>query len=185
VSLVGELSRSGRAGAADGEGDAVLTLLYQRYRAPLLTFVLRLTGGDWQQAEDIVQETMVRAWCEAGRLDLSGPSLLPWLSTVARRLVIDEHRRKNVRPPFAGPDSAADLPVDDDSAAIVLRVAVADAMRQLTSSHQQVLHEIIFRDRTAREAAATLGIPVGTVKSRVHYALRVLAMALAERGLDQ
>ena len=66
------------------------------------------------------------------------------------------------------------MPVDDDTAATVLRVAVADAMRQLTSSHRQVLNETILRDRTANQAAEALGIPVGTVKSRVYYALRVL-----------
>ena len=65
----------------------------------------------------------------------------------------------------------------------MLRVAVADAMRQLTSSHRQVLNETILRDQTVSQAAVALGIPVGTVKSRVHYALRVLEVVLAERGL--
>src|ERR1700761_6406978 len=105
-----------------------------------MSFVLRLTSGDRQHAEDIVQETMVRAWREAGRLDLSGPSLMPWLAAGARRIVIDEHPRKSARPAEASELAAADVPVDDDTAAIVLRVAIADAMRQLTSSHQQVLH---------------------------------------------
>jgi RNA polymerase sigma-70 factor (ECF subfamily) len=72
---LGGRSRSGPAGVTGGEDDAIITALYQKYRAPLLAFVLRLTGGDRQQAEDVVQETMVRAWHEAGRLDLSGPSL--------------------------------------------------------------------------------------------------------------
>ena len=94
MSLLGGQSRSGRAGVTGGEDDAIITALYQAYRAPLLAFVLRLTGGDRQHAEDVVQETMVRAWREAGRLDLSGPSLMPWLTAVARRIVIDEHRRK-------------------------------------------------------------------------------------------
>jgi RNA polymerase sigma-70 factor (ECF subfamily) len=176
-------SRSGRAGVTGGEDDAIITALYQKYRAPLLAFVLRLTGGDRQQAEDVVQETMVRAWHEAGRLDLSGPSLMPWLTAVARRIVIDEHRRKRARPAETGEDAVADIPVDDDTAATVLRVALADAMRQLTSSHRQVLNETILRDQTVNQAAEALGIPVGTVKSRVYYALRVLQVVLAERGL--
>ena len=175
-------ARLGWVGATGGEED-VVTALYQTYRAPLLAFVLRLTGGDRQQAEDVVQETMVRAWREAGRLDLSGPSLMPWLTAVARRIVIDEHRRKRARPAETGEGTFADMSVDDHTAATVLRVAVADAMCQLTSSHRQVLHETILRDRTANQAAHTLGIPVGTVKSRVHYALRVLEVVLAERGL--
>jgi RNA polymerase sigma-70 factor, ECF subfamily len=182
VSLLGGRSRSGRAGVAGGHDDAVITALYQAYRAPLMSFVLRLTGGDRQHAEDIVQETMVRAWREAGRLDLSGPSLMPWLTAVARRIVIDEHRRRSARPAESA-GAYPELTVGDSAADTVLRVAVADAMGQLTSSHRQVLHATILRDQTASQAAAALGIPVGTVKSRVHYALRVLEVVLAERGL--
>jgi RNA polymerase sigma-70 factor (ECF subfamily) len=115
--------------------------------------VLRLTGGDRQHAEDVVQETMVRAWREAGRLDLSGPSLMPWLTAVARRIVIDEHRRKRARPAETGEGTVADTPVDDDTA-------------------------------TRNTAAAALGIPVGTAKSRVYYALRTLQVVLTERGLQ-
>src|SRR5580693_7024192 len=163
VSLLGGQSRPGRAGATDGEDETTITGLYLTYRAPLLSFVLRLTAGDRQHAEDIVQETMVRAWREAGRLDLSGPSLMPWLSAVARRIVIDEHRRRRARPAESGEDAAPDLPVSDGTADTELRVAVADAMRQLTSSHRQVINETILRDQTATQAAVALGIPVGTV----------------------
>ena len=182
---LGGRSRSGRAEVIGGTDDTTITALYQTYWAPLLAFVLRLTGGDRQHAVDVVQETMVRAWREAGRLDLSGPSLMPWLTSVARRIVIDEHRRKRARPEEAGTDAVADVPVDDDTADTVLRVAVAAAMRELTSSHRQILTETILRDRTVDQTAEALGIPVGTVKSRVHYALRVLQVVLAERGLPQ
>jgi RNA polymerase sigma-70 factor (ECF subfamily) len=183
VSLLGGQYRSGPAGVTGGEDDTTIRVLYETYHAPLLSFVLRLAGGDRPHAEDVVQETMVRAWLEAGRLDLSGPSLMPWLTAVARRIVIDEHRRKRARPAVAGENSVADMPVDDDTAATVLRVAVTAAMRELTSSHRQALNETILRDQTANQAAMALGIPVGTVKSRVHYALRVLEVVLVERGL--
>jgi RNA polymerase sigma-70 factor, ECF subfamily len=158
-------------------------VLYRTYRGPLLVFVLRLTGGDRQYAEDVVQETMVRAWREVGRLDLSGPSLMPWLAAVARRIVIDEHRRRRARPVETSESMITDSPVDDDTAATVLRVAIADAMRQLTSSHQQILNETILQDQTVHQAAKSLGIPVGTAKSRVFYALRTLETVLTERGL--
>lgn len=181
VSLVSGAFRSGWAGVTGGGDDAAVAALYRTYQVPLLGFVLRLTGGDQQYAEDVVQETLVRAWLEAGRLDLAGPSLMPWLAAVARRIVIDGHRRKTVRPVEAS--AVADQSVDDDTAAIVLRVAVADAMSELTFSHRQALNETILRDQTANQAAVTLGIPVGTVKSRVHYALRTLENVLAERGL--
>ena len=182
VSLVGGRSRSGGAGVTGG-GDDAIRALYQAYRVPLLAFALRLTGGDRQHAEDVVQETMIRAWLEVGRLDLSGPSLMPWLAAVARRIVIDDHRRKGARPAETGEGTVADMPVDDDTAATLLRVAVADAMLKLTSSHRQVLNETILRDQTAHQAAVALGIPVGTVKSRVYYALKALRVVLAERGV--
>jgi RNA polymerase sigma-70 factor, ECF subfamily len=57
-----------------------------------------------------------------------------------------------------------------------------DALRALSPPHRQVLNETILRDRTVNQAAEVLKIPVGTVKSRVYYALRVLALALDERG---
>jgi RNA polymerase sigma-70 factor (ECF subfamily) len=163
--------------------DAMITAVYRAYRDPLMTFVLRLTAGDREQAEDVIQETMVRAWREADRLDLASPSLMPWLATVARRIVIDEHRRHRLRVAEQGPGTLADTPIDDESATTLLRVAIADAMSGLSAAHRQALGETILRDRTACQAAEVLGIPVGTVKSRVFHALRALEVILAERGL--
>jgi len=60
---------------------------------------------------------------------------------------------------------------------------VTEALRSLTSAHREVLNETILRDRTVNEAAEALGIPVGTVKSRVYYALKALRVVLAERGV--
>jgi RNA polymerase sigma-70 factor, ECF subfamily len=148
-----------------------------------MTFVMRLTAGNRAQAEDVVQETMLRAWREAGRLDLSEPSLMPWLTTVARRIVIDDHRRRQVRPIETADAELANLPAEDHTAATDRRLIVADALQALSPPHRQVLNETILRDRTVNQAAEVLGIPVGTVKSRVYYALRALQVALAERGV--
>ena len=167
----------------DAEDDLGVTALYRAYRDPLLTFVLRLTAGDREDAEDIVQETMVRAWRQAEHLDLGGPSLMPWLATVARRIVIDEHRRRRSRPAQASDSDVADRPVDDETTATLLRVAVADAMRELSFAHRQVLRETILRDRSIYQAAEILGIPVGTAKSRLHHAMRALHVVLDDRGL--
>jgi RNA polymerase sigma-70 factor (ECF subfamily) len=165
--------------------DMMITELYRRYRGPLLLFVLRLTAGDRQRAEDIVQETMVRAWREARRLDHSEPSLMPWLATVARRIVIDEQRRRQARPPEMGGAEVDQAPVADDETENLLRkVLVAEALQALSAAHREVLNETILRDRTVNQAAEVLGIPVGTVKSRVYYALKALRVVLAERGVS-
>ena len=188
----GGAGQDGGAGSGGGRltgaasDDLLVAELYRRYRGPLLLFVLRLTAGDRQPAEDIVQETMVRAWREAGRLDLSKPSLMPWLATVARRIVIDEQRRKRARPSeIGGAEVVERAPVAADETEHLLRkVLVAEALQALSAAHREVLNETILRDRTVNQAAEVLGVPVGTVKSRVYYALKALRVVLAERGVS-
>jgi RNA polymerase sigma-70 factor, ECF subfamily len=60
---------------------------------------------------------------------------------------------------------------------------VADAVGTLSAEHRDVLLETYYRGRSVAEAARRLGIPEGTVKSRTHYALRALRLALEERGV--
>jgi RNA polymerase sigma-70 factor (ECF subfamily) len=127
---------------------------------------------------------MVRAWRQVGRLDLAEPSLMPWLATVARRIVIDQGRRKRARPTETGETMLENVPVADATEDLLRKVVVAEAMQALSPAHREVLNETILRDRTVNEAAAVLGVPVGTVKSRVYYALRALRLVLAERGVS-
>ena len=178
----GDAASPGRI-ASPADDDSVVTALYAKYREPLMTFVLRLTGGDTHHAEDVVQETMIRAWREARRLDLDEASLMPWLTTVAKRIVIDDHRRKRARPAEAGDEMIPHQPVDDDTAATLQRLMVTEALKELSAAHREVLNETILRDRTVNQAAQVLGLPVGTVKSRVYYALRALQVVLTERGV--
>lgn len=177
-------SASGPSGQSPPGDDALIADLYRRYRGPLLSFVLRLTAGDRQHAEDIVQETMLRAWRQAGGLDPAAPSLMPWLATVARRIVIDEQRRRSARPPETNEDMLTKTPVPDWTDDLLRSVVVADALRELSPAHREVLNETILRDRTVNQAAELLGIPVGTVKSRVYYAIRALRLVLAEREVS-
>jgi RNA polymerase sigma-70 factor (ECF subfamily) len=75
------------------------------------------------------------------------------------------------------------VPVTDMTEDLLRKVVVVDALQSLSPAHREVLNETILRDRTVNEAAEILGIPVGTVKSRVYYALRALRLVLAERGM--
>ncbi|WP_433179206.1 sigma-70 family RNA polymerase sigma factor [Actinoallomurus sp. CA-150999] len=163
--------------------DLVIAELYREYHRPLLSFVLRQVGGDRSWAEDVVQETMIRAWNSIDRLDVDGDSLMPWLATVARRIVIDDRRRKAARPSEAGEGPLETLQVGDGMEELLRSVVVSEALKALSPAHREVLTETILRDRSVNEAAEVLGIPVGTVKSRTYYALRALKLALEERGL--
>ncbi|GAA1868687.1 sigma-70 family RNA polymerase sigma factor [Actinomadura bangladeshensis] len=165
------------------DDEEIAAALYREYHRPLLAFVLRLTGGDRQWAEDVVQETMIRAWRSADRLDDRTSSLMPWLATVSRRIVIDNRRQREVRPPEVGDGPLENLPMADEMDGLLRKVVVAEALESLSPAHRQALTETVLRDRTVNQAAEYLGIPVGTVKSRVYYALRALRVALAERGV--
>ena len=177
----GEILAAGPAGPATDE--QLFAALYRDYHRPLLAFVLRLTGGDRQQAEDVVQETMVRAWRSVDTLSPQSESVMPWLATVARRVVIDQWRRRDSRPPEVGESSLEAQASPDHTDGILHSVAVADAMRALTPAHREVLTVTVLQDRTVNHAAEVLDIPVGTVKSRVYYALRALRVVLEERGI--
>ncbi|WDZ86605.1 sigma-70 family RNA polymerase sigma factor [Micromonospora cathayae] len=165
------------------DSDARIRQLLAEQGAQLTRFVWGLTLGNRQATEDLVQETLVRAWRNLDSLpqDNAGRSRR-WLFTVARRLVIDEARRRQARPVTVPAELPAEygVTIDETAATAIATQALRQAVSQLTDAHRQVLHEIYFRGRTVKEVAADLSIPVGTVRSRIHYALRALRTALTE-----
>jgi RNA polymerase sigma-70 factor, ECF subfamily len=143
----------------------------------------RRSLGDPGAAEDVVQETFVRAWRARDRFDSGLGTLRTWLFTIARRVVIDHARSRAIRRSDPLP---ADLTVaDDEVERAMLGWQVEEAMRRLRPEHRQVLIETYFRGRPGREVAQELGIPEGTVRSRLFYALRSLRLTLEELGFDR
>ena len=161
--------------------EALVRALYGEHASPLLSYALHLTSGDRQRAEDIVQETLLRAWLHPEAV--AGRPARPWLFAVARNLAVDAHRARRARPPEIGDAALAMATVSDGADQAVESWAVAEALASLRPEHRQVLLETYYHGRTVAEAAIILGIPAGTVKSRTFYALRALKLALEERGL--
>jgi RNA polymerase sigma-70 factor (ECF subfamily) len=96
----------------------------------------------------------------------------------------DAHRRRQARPREVGDDVLAQIPTQDDEVDRALNSwLVSDALAALTPAHREVLVHTYFAGRTVAEAALALGVPPGTVKSRTHYALQALRLALLERGV--
>jgi len=165
--------------------EAFIRALYEQHARPLLGYTLRLTNGDLQRAEDVVQETLLRAWRNPAVFDRSPDAVRPWLFTVARHIAVDAYRARKARPPEAGPDGLEVIPVDDDIDRALEVWQVTDAIAGLSLDHRRVLVETYYRGRSVAEAAAELGVPAGTVKSRTYYALRALKLILEERGVTE
>jgi RNA polymerase sigma-70 factor, ECF subfamily len=164
-------------------GESGLRALYDAHAIALLGYAMRLCGGDRARAEDLVQETLVRAWRHLDVLDPSAAPVRPWLFTVAQHLAIDAHRAREARPHEVGEAALAGVSGLDELGAVLDRIVVVDALASLSPEHRAVIVETYYRGRTVAEAARVLGIPPGTVKSRCYYALRALKLALAERGV--
>jgi RNA polymerase sigma-70 factor (ECF subfamily) len=160
----------------------LLRALHDEHAGALWAYVVRLTG-DRGRAEDVVQETLLRAWRNPRVLDQSQGSPRAWLFTVARRIVIDDWRARQSRPEI----STAELPersVGDTAERVVTTEVVTTAMRTLSPLHREVLLETFYRGSSVEEASKRLGVAPGTVKSRAHYALRALKLALEEMGVQ-
>ncbi|MCW2786557.1 MAG: sigma-70 region 2 domain protein [Marmoricola sp.] len=161
---------------------AMMQQLHDEHASALWGFCLHLTS-DPVRAEDVAQETLLRAWQHHDRLDESRGSVRSWLFTVARNIVIDEWRSKR----FQNERSTGELPEPGDAVdhtdTLLQSWLVADALTQLSPEHRAVLLECYYRGRSVAEASRRLGVPEGTVKSRTHYALRALRLALEEMGV--
>ena len=180
-SVAGEQSGYGVIPPGRVADEELVRGLYAEHAGPLLRYALHLASGDRQRAEDLVQETLLRAWQHPQAL--AGRPARPWLFAVARNLAVDAFRARRARPHEVG-EAALDLVAVPDGADRALESwAVADALRALRPEHRGVLMETFYRGRSVAEAASVLGIPAGTVKSRTFYALRALKLALEERGL--
>ena len=161
----------------------LMRALHDEHAPALWSFTLRLTG-DRSRAEDVVQETLLRAWRSPKVLDGTHGATRAWLFTVARHLVIDGWRSSRAQREVTVADPP-EPPTGDDTDRMLQAWLVADALARLSTDHRQVLVECFYEGRSVAEAATQLGIPEGTVKSRTHYALRALRLVLDEMGVEQ
>lgn len=173
------------AGPADQEA-ALVKALYDEHAAVLWRYALRLTG-DASRAEDVVQETLLRAWQHPEVIGDTERSARAWLFTVARNMIIDERRSARFRNTVGSLDgsSTPEQASPDEVNAALDRLLIADAMSQLSADHRAVIDRSYYRGWTTAQIAADLEIPEGTVKSRLHFAVRTLRLTLQEMGVTR
>ena len=154
-----------------------------RYHVRLWRYLNRQLATSPDLIEEVLQDVCLAVWRSASRYRGDAPPAA-WIFQIAHFLVINA-RKANTRYanhaalPFA--DDAADAPASDSHEASVLdRITLTAALRTLTPKHTEILELIANEGFSMQEVAQILGIPVGTVKSRLAYARRALAAALEE-----
>jgi RNA polymerase sigma-70 factor (ECF subfamily) len=166
--------------------EELIRALHAEHGDALFAHAVRLCDGDRQRAEDLVQETLLRAWRHPESLDPDRGSVRAWLFTTARRLAIDAWRRREARVGEVVTDVLPEPPPELSEADRAVEAwTIAEALDRLSVPHREVLVECFFRGRSVAEAAAVLGVPPGTVKSRTHYAVRALRLVLDEMGVTR
>jgi RNA polymerase sigma-70 factor (ECF subfamily) len=166
---------------AAGDGDEAMGALYDRFAGRVYGLGVRQLGSA-TAAEELVQETFVEVWRSAGRFDPQRGRADTFVFTIARRRAIDQIRRRSVRPAEGG--TATERGTPDGVDRMLDGMVVRDCLVRLSPAHREVIELAHDHGLTQTEIAARLDIPVGTVKTRSHHALRALRLALHERGID-
>lgn len=163
-----------------GDADAAVRQLYARHALALRRYAERFCP-DRASAEDIVQETFIRAWRHLPQLSSEDFPVRPWLFRVARNLLIDADRAARSRPVTVRPQPAEEGRDDTGLDRVLDQQLVAGALHQLSPAHRAVLVETFYGGRTLAKVARQLGIPDSTARSRLHYALQALRRQLEDR----
>jgi RNA polymerase sigma-70 factor (ECF subfamily) len=161
------------------DADAAIRQLYARYGKSLHGYVERFSP-DGASADDIVQETFIRAWRHLPQLGADDRPIRPWLFRVARNLLIDADRAARSRPMTVQAETTDDAGTDAGLDQVLDRELVSAALRHLSPAHRTVLVETFYNGGSMAAVARQLGIPHGTARSRLHYALHALRQQLQE-----
>lgn len=173
-----------RAEGSEGTDEALLRALYHEHGAAVLAYATRLTG-DATAAQDVLQETLIRAWRHPEALAADRGPVRPWLFTVANRIIIDRARHDAARPKEVAERPTLPPVQHDHADRLVESLRMYEALRVLSEPQRAVVVEVYFQGRTISEAAAALDIPDGTAKSRLYHALRRLREHLGTPQEDQ
>jgi RNA polymerase sigma-70 factor, ECF subfamily len=154
--------------------------LFDHFAPRVKSFMMR-KGASAEQAEDLVQETMIAVWSKAALYAPDRGSVATWIFTIARNLRIDRLRREksNQFTDLDDYDAPSDDPAQDEALRRVQEdSAVAKALAQIPAEQRELLILSYVEDMPQSEIAARLQIPLGTVKSRMRLAYRRLKKLL-------
>ncbi len=165
------------------DAEALARALYESHGSALEGWAYS-RFADRQMAEEVVQETVLAAWRKYDQYDPVRGSERAWMFGIARNVAATRHRRNERHLRAVSTEPVVDTGIDDtELARITERSLIADAIRSLSADHRDVVSAAYWEGLSTKEIAARFGIPDGTVKSRLHYALRLLRTHLQERAV--
>jgi len=166
--------------AERGDRDA-FACLFNHFAPRVKSYLMRL-GAAPEAAEELAQETLLTVWRRAAAFDPGRAAASTWIFTIARNLRIDLSRRDGRAPAADDPAEMNDAPSRPDEAlsAIEDKTRIGVAVASLPREQAQVISLAFFADKAHSEIAGELGLPLGTVKSRLRLAMARLRGALAE-----
>ena len=162
-----------------GNAEQAARELYRAYGSELYGFALSRLA-DRQLAEEVVQDVFTNVWRHARDYDAARGTLRVWLYGIARNAIIDVERRRGRRPRTVAGERREAGSTDDPIERAVLCWQMQLALERLTPEHREALRLTHVEGFKLREVAELLGLPLGTVKSRVYYALQALRLACEE-----
>lgn len=139
--------------------------------------------GDAQDAEEVVADTLARAWRYYDQFDPARGTERSWVFAIARNAATDRHRRRGRHLRLLAGVPTEEAVHDAGIESYAESTVVKEALHNLPEHHRAVVIEAYFEGRSVNQIASRLGIPGGTVKSRLYYALRALRTALEEEGI--
>ncbi len=170
---------------ADGD-KAALKLLYLRHREHVYRFVVRLTGAE-QVADEVVNDVFLAAWRHADKFE-GKSEVSTWLLGIARFKAISACRRPCETLLDERAAAVIEDPADGPATSVEKRQRI-DALRsclaKLAPIHRDVINLIYYQGDKIEEVARSIGVPVNTVKTRLHYARIRLGELLTEAGIDR
>ena len=160
-----------------------LAAAHAAYHARLLARARRIVV-DPDLAEDVVQEAFLRAWRACGSFDSEAGPMVNWLLVITANTAIDMVKARVRRPPVASGPADENVPAGglSDIDRLILRSELLDALSSIGAQHRDAVVETVLRDRPYADVAAELGVPAGTMRTRVHYGLRRLRCVLEGEG---
>lgn len=151
-----------------------ITFIFQNYQQVLFGIILKIVRQH-ELAEDVLQESLVKMWKYGNTYDRRKGRLFTWMLNICRNTAIDKIRLKANSQNIRNEDSPVNVNIPEPSERLNTDlIGLRDMLTRLDQNHREVIEYVYLKEYTHKEAAEALGIPLGTLKTRVRNAIKQL-----------